>query len=102
MTPSLPVTPGPARGSPVSGGQYSTHDPVHLEAAAVSGANQYSVRPLPLVSTVTPPMSAVFRVTPALAAAGGGPPALASATPSRARAATETAPTAPITRDRAS
>jgi len=35
----------------------------------VSGANEYSVNPLALVSTVAPPMVAVFR-PPAVAAAG--------------------------------
>ena len=43
----------------------------------------------------------VFKVTPTPAAAAGGPPALATATPSRAKAVTETAPTAGITIDTA-
>ena len=39
---------------------------------AVSGANEYTVKPLALVSTVTPPMVAVFRAVPeALAPAEG-------------------------------
>ena len=38
---------------------------MHLEAAALSGANQYSVKPLALVRIVTPPIVAVLRVTPA-------------------------------------
>src|ERR1700724_2545717 len=101
MVPSWPVTPGPALGSPVTGGQYSIHVPVHLEVARVSGVNQYSVRPRALVITVIPLIFAVFKVTPAPAAAGGGPPALATATPSRVRAATETTPTAGITIDTA-
>src|ERR1700687_3320466 len=100
MLPSWPVTPGPALGSPVTGGQYSVHDPVHLEVAWGSGANQYSVRPLALVTTATPPTAAVLKVAPPPATAGCAP-ALASATPSRARAATETAPIPAITIDRA-
>ena len=74
---------------------------MHLEAVGVSGANQYSVKPLALVSTVTPPTLAVFSVTAPWPAAGGGPLALATATPSRARASTDTAPTAPISTDTA-
>ena len=31
---------------------------------AVSGTNEYSVKPLALVSTVTPPIVAVFRAVP--------------------------------------
>ena len=73
--------------------------PGALGAGRVSGANQYSVRPLALVSTVTPPMVAVFKVTPAPTAAAGGPPALAAATPSRTKAAAETATTAATTID---
>src|SRR5580704_10157309 len=99
MVPSLPVTPGPALGAPVTGGQYLAHEPVHREAAAVSGANQYRVRPAALVSTVTLPIVVVFKVTAALPATAGAPPARASATPSTASAATETAPTAPNARD---
>ena len=65
----------------------------------MSGANQYSVRPSASVSRVTPPTVVVFKVTEAPAAAAAGAPALATATPSRANAATETAPTAVITSD---
>src|SRR5712671_7215534 len=75
------------------------HDPVHSELVLVSGANQYRVRPLALVRTSTPPILAVLRVAPTSAAATGDPPALTTATPSRARAATETALTEPTTRD---
>src|SRR6516162_8214295 len=72
-----------------------------MELVGVSGANQYRVRPLALVSTLTPPIFAVFRVAPTSAAATGDPPALTTATPSRARAATETTLTAPTTIDTA-
>ena len=46
---------------PLTGGQNWAHEPLQLDLVAVSGTNQYSVRPLALVSTVTPPMFAVFR-----------------------------------------
>jgi hypothetical protein len=65
----LPVTPAPAVAGPFTGGQYVTHEPLHFEVVGVSGANQYKVKPLALVSTVTPPIVAVFSVL-LLAAAG--------------------------------
>ena len=43
--------------------------PLQLDVVGVSGANEYSVKPLALVSTVAPPIVAVFRL-PAVAAAG--------------------------------
>ncbi|HEX6450341.1 MAG TPA: hypothetical protein VF060_12880 [Trebonia sp.] len=54
----------------------------------MSGANQYSVKPLPLASTVTPPSCSVFSSgrAPAALAAGAGLPALTTAMPSRASA----------------
>jgi hypothetical protein len=42
---------------------------LHLDVVGVSGANEYSVSPFALVSTLTPPMLAVFKL-PAVAAAG--------------------------------
>jgi len=39
------------------------------------GANQYSARPLALVSVVTSPIVAVFKVTEAPGGAVGAPPA---------------------------
>jgi hypothetical protein len=48
----LSVTPGAALGVPITGGQYVAHEPVHLEVVDVSRANQYSVFPWALVSTV--------------------------------------------------
>jgi hypothetical protein len=47
-----------------------------VDLVALSGANQYSVSPWALVSTVAPPIVAVFR-RPPLAGAGPGPPACA-------------------------
>src|SRR5262249_31440003 len=60
----------------------------------VSGANQYSVRPSALVSTVTPPIFAVFNV---IAVTVGDLSALATAMASRTKASTETPPTAAMT-----
>jgi hypothetical protein len=37
---------------------------LQFDLVAVSGANEYSVKPLALVSTVTPPIVAVFRAVP--------------------------------------
>src|SRR5690348_16288258 len=68
MVASLPVTPVPAVAGPFTGGQYVVHEPLHFEVVGVSGANQYKVKPLLLVSTVAPPMLAVFRLPAAGAA----------------------------------
>ena len=61
ITPSFPVTPEPAVAGPLTGGQKWAHEPLQLDLVAVSGTNQYSVKPLALVSTVAPPIFAVFR-----------------------------------------
>jgi hypothetical protein len=61
---SVPVTPGPAVAGPFTGGQYEAHAPLQFDLVAVSGTNEYSVKPLALVSTVAPPMVAVFRAVP--------------------------------------
>jgi hypothetical protein len=45
---------------PFTGGQNVAHEPLHFDVAAVSGTNQYKVKPLPLVTTVAPPILAVF------------------------------------------
>ena len=66
--PNVPVTPDAVAG-PVAGGQFCAHVPLQLDLVGVSGANEYSVNPLALVSTVAPPIVAVFRL-PAVAAAG--------------------------------
>src|SRR5215472_14231166 len=60
MVASLPVTPAPAVAGPVTGGQNVAHEPLHFEAVAVSGTNQYKAKPLALVTTVAPPILAVF------------------------------------------
>ena len=68
MVPKVPVTPD-AVADPFTGGQFCAHVPLQLDVVVVSGANEYSVNPLALVSTVAPPIVAVFRL-PAVAAAG--------------------------------
>jgi len=65
---NVPVTPA-AVTCPVTGGQFCAHVPLHFDVVDVSGANEYSVKPLLLVSTVTPAIVAVFTVP--TAAAGG-------------------------------
>src|SRR6516162_10824916 len=92
MVPTVPVMPECADAVPVTGGQYPAHTPLQADLVAVSGANQYRVKPLELVSTVTPPILAVFRVP--LVAADAGGPAAATEMPSTARAAAERPATA--------
>jgi hypothetical protein len=60
IVPSVPVTPCPAAAGPVTGGQICAQAPVHFDAAAVSGANEYRVNPWGLVTTLTPLIVAVF------------------------------------------
>ena len=49
------------------------HVPLQFDLVGVSGANEYSVKPLALVSTVAPPIVVVFTVAPpALVPAEGG------------------------------
>src|SRR5215472_3200649 len=69
MVASLPVTPAPAVAGPVTGGQNVAHEPLHFEAVAVSGTNQYKAKPLALVTTVAPPILAVFSALPPAAGA---------------------------------
>jgi hypothetical protein len=57
---SLPVTPEPAVAGPDTGGQIWAQAPEHFDVVAVSGANEYRVKPLALVTTVTPLTCAVF------------------------------------------
>ena len=49
---------------PFTGGQKVAQLPVHFDVVAVSGANQYKVKPLALVRTVAPPIVAVFSADP--------------------------------------
>jgi hypothetical protein len=60
IVPSLPVTPDPAVAGPVTGGQIWAQAPVHFDVVAVSGANEYKVKPLALASTVAPLTCSVF------------------------------------------
>src|SRR5690349_8496150 len=98
IVPTVPVTPGPAAGRPVTGGQYCAHVPEQFDLVGVSGANQYRVKPLPLAITVVPSACAVFSTAPAdgpvVGPAPVGPPAPATATPSSTNATTDTAPAA--------
>src|SRR6478609_4615131 len=79
MVASLPVTPAPAVAGPFTGGQNVAHEPLHFDVVAVSGTNQYKVKPLALVTTVAPPILAVFSaLLPAAAGAlEAAPPELA-------------------------
>jgi hypothetical protein len=51
----------------ITGGQYAAHEPLQAEVVAVSGANQYSVSPLALVSTVPMLVLAVLMPAPDVA-----------------------------------
>jgi hypothetical protein len=64
IIPSVPVTPAPAVTGPLTGGQYVAQLPLQFEVVEVSGANQYKVNPLALVSTVAPLMVVVFSADP--------------------------------------
>jgi len=78
MVASLPVTPAPAVAGPFTGGQNVAHEPLHFDVVAVSGTNQYKVKPLALVTTVAPPILAVFSaLLPAAGALEAAPPELA-------------------------
>jgi hypothetical protein len=68
MVPNVPLTPDAVAG-PFTGGQFCAHTPLHFDTVEVSGANEYSVNPLAVVSTVAPPIVVVFRLL-AVAAAG--------------------------------
>jgi hypothetical protein len=57
----LPVTPAPAVAGPFTGGQYVAHDPLQLDLVAVSGSNEYTVKPLALASTFVPLIVVAFR-----------------------------------------
>jgi hypothetical protein len=82
MVASLLVTPAPVVADPFTGGQKVAHEPLHLEVAGVSGANQYKVKPLALVRTVAPPIVAVFSaLLPAAGALEAGAAVLCIALP---------------------
>src|SRR6185437_5552206 len=69
IVPSLPVRPAAAVTGPFTGGQTAAQAPLQSDVVVVSGANEYTAKPLASVSTVTPPIVAVFRL-PAVAATG--------------------------------
>src|SRR5271165_3081932 len=64
MVPSVPVIPAPAVTGPLTGGQICAQLPLQLDLVAVSGANQYKVKPPAFVSTVAPLIVAVFNAVP--------------------------------------
>src|SRR5712691_3437524 len=66
IVPNVPLTPRAVAG-PLTGGQFCAHAPLHFDIVGVSGANEYSVKPLALVSTVAPPIFVVFRLPTAAA-----------------------------------
>jgi len=72
----VPLTPCPAAAGPVTGGQICAQAPVHFDAVAVSGANEYKVNPWALVTTLTPLIVAVFSAAPDPAAPGADAEAL--------------------------
>jgi hypothetical protein len=77
ITPILPATPVPAVTGPFTGGQYWAQAPLQLDLVEVSGTNQYSVKPLALVSTFTPLIVVDFTIEldePAATALGEEPP----------------------------
>ena len=88
IVPSVPVTPEPALTGPLTGGQNVAQEPLHFEVVGVSGANQYKVNPLALVSTVAPPIVAVFS---ALLEAAAPEVAVLAGLPELAQAAIATA-----------
>src|SRR6185437_13933548 len=69
IVPSVPVRPAPAVTGPFTGGQAAAQAPLQSDFVMVSGANEYTAKPLASVSTVAPPIVAVFRL-PAVAATG--------------------------------
>jgi hypothetical protein len=62
MTPSLPVTPGPAVAGPSTGTKNSKQVPVHFDVVGVSNVYQYKTKPLEFVSTFVPLTVAAIRV----------------------------------------
>src|ERR1700745_522982 len=68
MVPNVPSTPD-AVAVPLTGGQFCAHVPLQLDLVAVSGANEYSVNPLALVSAASPRIVVVFGL-PAVVATG--------------------------------
>src|SRR6185437_11701976 len=69
IVPSVPVRPARAVTGPFTGGQAAAQAPSQSDFVMVSGAKEYTAKPLASVSTVAPPIVAVFRL-PAVAATG--------------------------------
>src|SRR5215471_12225038 len=70
---SVPGTPGPAVAGPLTGGQIRAQLPLQLDVVAVSGANQYRVKPWALVSTAALLIVVVFSALPDTAAPDAAP-----------------------------
>src|SRR5215467_8761715 len=64
MVASVPMTPDPAVTGPLTGGQIWAQDPLQFDLAEVSGANEYTAKPVALVSTVAPLIVAAFSELP--------------------------------------
>src|SRR4029077_317146 len=96
MVPNVPLTPDAVAG-PFSGGQFCAHVPLQLDVVEVGGANEYSMKPLALFSTIAPPISAVFRL-PAAAACVLLPPPDGEGVPDELHAATTAAAAAAASR----
>src|SRR2546423_13386792 len=97
MVPNVPLIPDTVAG-PFTGGQFCAHVPLQLDVVEVSGANEYSVKPLALVSTVEPPIWAVFRPPAAAAACALLPPPDEAGVPDELHAATTAAAAAAASR----
>src|SRR5262249_61675257 len=65
------MIPDPVTG-PLTGGQNFAHCPLQFDLVDVSGSNEYSVKPLLLVSTLAPLIVVVFRTFPEAAAPRDG------------------------------
>src|SRR5690242_8000558 len=69
IVPSVPARPAAAVTGPFTGGQAAAQAPSQSDVVLVSGAKEYTAKPLASVRTVAPPIVAVFRL-PAVAATG--------------------------------
>src|SRR6516162_9438213 len=78
---SVPGTPGLAVAGPLTGGQIWAQLPLHFDVVAVSGANQYRVKPWALVSTAAPLIVMVFSALPDTAAPETAPGGAVAAPP---------------------
>src|SRR6516162_10170031 len=73
--------PGPAMAGPLTGGQIWAQFPLQFDVVAVSGANEYRVKPWALVSTAAPLIVVVFSALPDTAAPDAAPEGALAAPP---------------------